>query len=77
MSRRIELMGHMVVDRMVVTGHIEMTQLEMEDCWTLRIGEGINICIILVPIQIGSMIIIVYHPYRRSDMGYFSDDFKK
>jgi len=50
MSRRIELMGHIVVDHMVVTDKIDMTQLETTYFWTLQIGEGINIGIILVMI---------------------------
>lgn len=41
-------MGHMVVVHMVVTGQIEMTQLEMENCWTLQIGARIDTCTILV-----------------------------
>ena len=48
MSKRIELMGHMVVSDIVVKGQIEMTQLEMADYLTLWIGEGIDRGIILV-----------------------------
>ena len=52
-------MGHMVVSHMVVTCQIEMTQLEMEDCWILRIGEVMDIGIILVLAQIDIMIVII------------------
>jgi len=52
-------MGNMAVGLMVFTSQIEMTWLEMGDCWILRRGEGIDICIILVLIRIGTMIIIV------------------
>ena len=52
-------MGNIIVDGMVVTHQIEMTQSQMEDCWTLQIGEGINTCIILVLIQVGTMIVII------------------
>ena len=52
-------MGHMIVGRMVVTSHIEMTQSEMESCWKLLIGEVMDTCTILVLAQIGSMIAIV------------------
>lgn len=58
MSRKIKLMGHTVVDFMVVIDQIEMTQLEMEDFWTLRRGGGIDTGMILVLIQIGTMIFI-------------------
>ena len=49
----------MVVGHMVVTCEIEMTRLEMEDCWKLQIGEGIDTCIIPVLIQIDTIIAIV------------------
>ena len=52
-------MEHMVVGLMVVTGQIEMTQLETIDFWTLWIGEGIDTGIILFLIHIGIMIVIV------------------
>ena len=68
-------MRHAVVDRMVVIDQIEMIQLEMADCWTLRIGGGINTGTILVLVLTGMMIGIII--YRRSDWGYFSDEFKK
>jgi len=58
MRRKIKLMGHTIVDCMVVIDQIEMIQLEMADCWTLQRGEGIDIGIILVLIQIDTMIII-------------------
>jgi len=59
MSRKIRLMGHMLVDHMAVTNQIDMTQSEMADCWTLQRGEGIDTCMILILIQIGTMIITI------------------
>jgi len=38
MNRKIKLMGHTVIDFMVVIDQIEMIQLEMEDFWTLWRG---------------------------------------
>jgi len=52
-------MGHMAVGLMVVTGWIEMTQLEMEGCWILWIREVMDACIILVLVQTGIMIVII------------------
>ena len=48
----------MVVGHMVVIHLLRMIQLEMADFWTLRRGEGIDTCMILVLIQIGTMIVI-------------------
>ena len=52
-------MGHMEVGLMVVIGQIEMTRLEMEDCWILRIGEVMDTFIILVLVLTGIMVIII------------------
>lgn len=70
-------MGHMVVYRMVVIDQIEMTWLEMEDCWKLRIGEGIDIGIILVMIQIGTMIIFDIILTRGVTRGIFQMSLRK
>ena len=51
-------MGHMDVACMVVIDQIERTQSEMADYWTLRRGEGTEIGMIIVLIQIDTMIII-------------------
>lgn len=52
-------MGNMALGHMVVTSQIEMTQLEMTDCWILRIGEVIDTGTILVLVLTGMMIDIV------------------
>lgn len=52
-------MGHMVVGRIVVTGQIAVTHLEMADCWTLQIGEGIYTYNIIVLVLTGMMINII------------------
>ena len=59
MSRRKKIMGHMVVGHMVVIGQIVMTWSNMTNWWTLRIGEGIGTCTILVLVLTGTMIDIV------------------
>ena len=59
MSRRIELMGHMVVGLMLATGQIEMTQLEMVGAWILSIGEVMDTGTILVLVLTGIMIVII------------------
>ena len=59
MNRRTKLMGHMAVDPMAVTDQIEMIQSKMANCWTLWRGEGIDIGMTLVLIQISTMIVTV------------------
>ena len=59
MQRRIELMGHMVVVRMVVTDQIKMTWSKMENCWTLWIGEVIDMGTIPVLSLTCIMIVII------------------
>ena len=51
-------MGHMVAGLVVDTGRIDLTPFEMEYFWTLQRGEGIDIGMILVLIQIHTMIVM-------------------
>jgi len=64
-------MGHTEVVHTVVTGLIWMTQLEMEDCWTLPIGEVIAPGIILVLVNTSMMIDIVIILTRGAIGGIF------
>ena len=59
MGRKTKLMQHMAVDFNVGTCRIEMTWLEMEDCWILQIGEVMHPCIIIVLVLTNIMIVIV------------------
>jgi len=76
MSKKTELMGNMAVGRMVFTGQIVMTWSEMEELDTLdRRRDNHRYCSSSGFDRHDDR--FHYHPYRRSDKGYFTDDFKK
>jgi len=65
-------MRHMEVHLLVDIGLVDLTRLEMIGCWTLHIGEVIDIGIILVLDLTGIMIVIVIILTR----GVIGDTFK-
>jgi len=59
MGMRKKLIGNMLVDIMVGTGRIEMTQSEMTTSLVAQIGEVIDTDTILVMVLTGTMIVII------------------
>ena len=59
MDMRTKLMGHTTVDLLVDTSWIDLTRSKMAGCWTLRIGEVIDIGTIIVLVLTCVMIVIV------------------